>query len=94
MKVVLLAHFLNDAKAYIQSANLPPRQYLVATSSAQANVRGLDGLRLTEDDLVCELPGFREGPNAQRVVDTLQMCIRFAEDAGPRWENIAGTRAT
>lgn len=88
MKVVILCPLVAEGRAHARQAGLAERDFIAVSGGAHTNVRALDGFRVTEDDLVLELPGFRDGPHAAKVIEIVQRSIRKTNDAGPRWEKI------
>jgi len=89
MKVVLLCATQDEARDHAREAGLKPfSRDIIAPGSAAS----IDGLRLTEADLVIEFEGFRQRSDADLIVRSLQRSIRKAGDAGPIWRK-AGAAA-
>lgn len=88
MKIVLLARTQVEAKFYADQAGLGSRD-VVNPGIHQS----LEGLVLTEDDLVVEFPGFRHRVNAGTIIDQIKTASSREESgAGPVWIQAGGKR--
>lgn len=92
MMVVCLASTELEAQQVYASRTLIGGRMIVLTGDATPSK--LHGLRFTEDDMVCEFPGFRDGERAAEIIETLHGSIAKANNAGPQWIQITGGRAT
>lgn len=86
MRTVLLARTENEARDFARSAGLRPPEYVLAGSATS-----LYGLKLSEEDLIFEFPGFRERRDAQAIIDMLKVSSKKSGGAGPRWERASAS---
>lgn len=86
MKTILLARTEAEAKAYADSAELDPRETWLCTPDA-SGARRLQGLRLSNEDLIAEFPGFRSQPNSYLVIQALNRIMVFGKTR-PAWRAI------
>lgn len=85
VRTFLLCSTLNEARDYARAADLTPRDsFLVSPRSLQA----LDGVRVTEDDLIIEFPGFRDHPDAWRIIEMIKRSAAKSPGAGPDWRAV------
>lgn len=82
MKVVILARTVREAKQYARDAKLAPRDTITVGSC-----RALEGLRLSDEDLIVQFPTFAFRRDADDITDVLLRSITFGKTA-PRWERI------
>lgn len=84
MRVIILAPSIREAETHRKWAKLSPRDCHTAMSAAS-----FMGLRLDDEDLIVELPGFREkNRQADEILVALQMSMK--KGGVPRWERITG----
>ena len=68
MKTILLTASIGEATAYAREAGLTAGEAIIVSSGAPhrasmlRRTHLLRGVKLTEDDLIAEVPGFRDGP--------------------------------
>ena len=84
MKVIILARTKDEAETHRKWAKLS-RQDAISVSSSRA----LDGLLLHDEDLIVELPSFREHREHRQICDTLSRSMLKSGEV-PRWEKITG----
>lgn len=82
MRVLLLCRTTSEAGAYARAAGLSKSDCMLVSPRT---TRALEGLRLYEEDLIVEFPGFRQEPGAGEVIRILKMMIQRSKNAGPEW---------
>ena len=79
---ILLTETSEEAESYARAASLRKGDYLVASS-----IRRVEGLRVTDDDLIAEFHSFKRHPDHDAISDCLLANIVRAATK-PRWERI------
>lgn len=84
MKVVILAGTADEARSLAKLAGLAMADVTIART-----VRGVDGLRLTADDLILEFPSWQDMPEANRkgIERNLERSSKKSKQVVP-WEKI------
>ena len=83
-----------EAEQVYSTRTLIGGRMIVVTGDTPEAVTRFDGIRFTEDDMVCEFPGFRDGEHAGAIIGRLHRSIAKADNAGPQWIQITGSRGT
>jgi hypothetical protein len=84
VKVVILAGTVDEARSLAKLAGLAMADVTIARS-----VYGVDGLRLTSDDLILEFPSWQDVPESRRkgIERNLQRSSKKSKQPVP-WERI------
>ena len=84
MIVVILTGTAHEGEEYRKVANLASADVIIPRTS-----RALDGLRLTDADLIVEFPSFEAHPQHDEVYAVLRRCLKKTRATTP-WERITG----
>jgi len=84
VKVIILARTHDEAQAYANTAGLAARDVIICGPHSDT---ALQGIRLSNEDLIAEFPGFREAEGSHRVIQTLNS-IMDSGNTTPTWRKI------
>lgn len=81
MFTILLTETEDEAESYARAASLVKGDYVVGT------VHRLEGIRLTDSDLIAEFHSFKRNPDRSDIEDVLLHALAKGPSK-PRWERI------
>ena len=81
MPTVILARTVDEGRGHARQAGLRPGEYIVAGSAD-----GIRGVKLADEDLIAEFPGFRERSDHEQIIWELSRSMK--KGGVPRWERI------